>query len=60
MKPTKRFPYPGQYAGSCHGQIDGPRLWTIWKIGGVPLKIYESTDQTERDRVLAELERADQ
>lgn len=60
MKPTKRFPCPGQYAPSAGGSAQGPTLHTIWKIGGVPLKIYETENRDERDRVLAELERVEQ
>lgn len=58
MRPTKRFPYPGQYAPSAGGSAQGPTLHTIWKIGGVPMKIYETADKSERDQVLMELEQA--
>lgn len=55
MKPTARFPQPGQYAGSSQGQPHGPMLYTVWKIGGVPMLIFASTDKAERDGVLAKL-----
>ena len=47
---------PGQYAASCQGRYGTTPLWLLYKIGGVPLLIFESESRQERDAVRALLE----
>jgi len=47
---------PWQYAASCQGRYGTTPLWLIYKIGGVPLLIFESESRYQRDAVLAALE----
>ena len=47
---------PWQYAASCRGRYGATPLWLLYKIGGVPLLIFESESRQERDAVRALLE----
>jgi hypothetical protein len=58
MRATKRFPFPGQYARSSGGTRCGTVLHTIWKIGGVPMLIFESDNKVDVDSVYKELLKA--